>query len=66
VQDAVLELSEHGIVLIVEESGCLQAKVYLKREVSLVRPSGVCVNASRSLCVEFFVWGSCAAAVHGI
>ncbi|KQK19725.1 uncharacterized protein LOC100829058 [Brachypodium distachyon] len=31
-QDAVLELSEHGIVLIVEESGCLQAKVYLKRE----------------------------------
>lgn len=32
-QDAVLELSEHGIVLIVEESGCLQAKVYLKKEV---------------------------------
>ena len=32
-QDAVIELSEHGIVLIVEESGCLQAKVYLKREV---------------------------------
>ncbi|KAL5225725.1 hypothetical protein ABZP36_012364 [Zizania latifolia] len=31
-QDAVLELSEHGIVLIVEESGCLQATVYLKRE----------------------------------
>ncbi|KAK2407682.1 exodeoxyribonuclease III [Trifolium repens] len=31
-QDAVLELSEHGIVLIVEESGCLQAKVYLKKE----------------------------------
>ncbi|KAL6005711.1 hypothetical protein ACLOJK_006282 [Asimina triloba] len=31
-QDAVLELSEHGIVLIVEEIGCLQAKVYLKRE----------------------------------
>ncbi|KMZ70818.1 hypothetical protein ZOSMA_193G00490 [Zostera marina] len=31
-QDAVMELSEHGIVLIVEESGCLQAKVYLKRE----------------------------------
>ncbi|KAJ4783450.1 Cell cycle checkpoint protein RAD1 [Rhynchospora pubera] len=31
-QDAVIELSEHGIVLIVEESGCLQAKVYLKRE----------------------------------
>ncbi|OVA04747.1 Rad1/Rec1/Rad17 [Macleaya cordata] len=31
-QDAVLELSEHGIVLIVEDSGCIQAKVYLKRE----------------------------------
>ncbi|CAJ1941977.1 unnamed protein product [Sphenostylis stenocarpa] len=31
-QDAVLELSEHGIVLIVDENGCLQAKVYLKRE----------------------------------
>ncbi|KAM7491049.1 hypothetical protein LguiA_033970 [Lonicera macranthoides] len=31
-QDAVLELSEHGIVLIVEDTGCLQAKVYLKRE----------------------------------
>ncbi|KAG9445186.1 hypothetical protein H6P81_016526 [Aristolochia fimbriata] len=31
-QDAVIELSEHGIVLIVEETGCLQAKVYLKRE----------------------------------
>lgn len=32
-QDAVLELSEHGIVLIVEDTGCLQAKVYLQREV---------------------------------
>nr|ACJ84680.1 unknown [Medicago truncatula] len=31
-QDAVIELSEHGIVLIVEESGCFQAKVYLKKE----------------------------------
>lgn len=31
-QDVVLEISEHGIVVIVEESGCLQAKVYLKRE----------------------------------
>ncbi|XP_052172371.1 uncharacterized protein LOC127788286 [Diospyros lotus] len=31
-QDAVLELSEHGVVLIVEESRCLQAKVYLQRE----------------------------------
>ncbi|KAJ0968579.1 hypothetical protein J5N97_025496 [Dioscorea zingiberensis] len=35
-QDAVMELSEHGIVVIVEESGCLQAKVYLKRELFLV------------------------------
>jgi cell cycle checkpoint protein len=32
-QDAVVELSEHGIVLIVEETGCLQAKVYLQKEV---------------------------------
>lgn len=31
-QDAVVELSQHGIVLIVEESRCLQAKVYLQRE----------------------------------
>ncbi|PNT54393.1 hypothetical protein POPTR_001G139100v4 [Populus trichocarpa] len=31
-QDAVVELSEHGIVLIVEETGCLQAKVYLQKE----------------------------------
>ncbi|XP_058190351.1 uncharacterized protein LOC131307716 isoform X1 [Rhododendron vialii] len=31
-QEAVVELSEHGIVLIVEESRCLQAKVYLQRE----------------------------------
>ncbi|KAF8379936.1 hypothetical protein HHK36_027401 [Tetracentron sinense] len=34
-QDAVVELSEHGVVLIVEETGCLQAKVYLKRELFL-------------------------------
>ncbi|WVZ82736.1 hypothetical protein U9M48_029967 [Paspalum notatum var. saurae] len=31
-QDALMELSQHGIVLTVEESGCLQAKVFLKRE----------------------------------
>ncbi|KAL3630089.1 hypothetical protein CASFOL_023073 [Castilleja foliolosa] len=31
-QDAVVELSEHGMVIIVEETGCLQAKVYLQRE----------------------------------
>ncbi|PKU83723.1 uncharacterized protein LOC110099106 [Dendrobium catenatum] len=35
-QDAVIELSEHGIVLIVEETGCLQAKVYLKRELFML------------------------------
>ncbi|KAK9287227.1 hypothetical protein L1049_015640 [Liquidambar formosana] len=32
-QDAVVELSEHSVVLIVEDTGCLQAKVYLQREV---------------------------------
>ncbi|KAL6861475.1 hypothetical protein ACP4OV_017175 [Aristida adscensionis] len=32
-QDAVMELSAHGIVITVEESGCLQAKVFLKSEV---------------------------------
>ncbi|KAL7123624.1 hypothetical protein ACP275_01G117400 [Erythranthe tilingii] len=31
-QDALVELSEHGIVIIVEETSCLQAKVYLQRE----------------------------------
>ncbi|KAK1379090.1 Damaged DNA binding,exodeoxyribonuclease III [Heracleum sosnowskyi] len=31
-QDAVIELSEHGIVLVVDESSCLQAKVYLQKE----------------------------------
>jgi hypothetical protein len=47
-----MELSEHGIVLSVEESGCLQGKVFLKREVSRALPlppacaSGVCVYAS--------------------
>ncbi|KAK9288214.1 hypothetical protein L1049_016663 [Liquidambar formosana] len=30
--DAVVELSEHSVVLIVEDTGCLQAKVYLQRE----------------------------------
>lgn len=35
IQDAVVELSEHGIVLIVEENNCLQAKVYLKSEVDV-------------------------------
>ena len=42
-----MELSAHGIVLTVEESGCLQAKVFLKREVTHPRydASGVCVYA---------------------
>ncbi|CAH9080787.1 unnamed protein product [Cuscuta europaea] len=31
-QDAVIEISEYGLVLIVEESLCLQGKVYLQRE----------------------------------
>ncbi|XP_057859645.1 uncharacterized protein LOC131068472 isoform X2 [Cryptomeria japonica] len=31
-QDALVELSEHGIVIIVEERGCLQAKVYFRKE----------------------------------
>ncbi|CAK7356090.1 unnamed protein product [Dovyalis caffra] len=31
-QDALVEVSEHGIVWIVEETGCLQAKVYLQKE----------------------------------
>ncbi|EPS59660.1 hypothetical protein M569_15145, partial [Genlisea aurea] len=31
-QDAVVELSEHGIVIIVEDRGCIQAKVYLQSE----------------------------------
>ncbi|XP_039056261.1 uncharacterized protein LOC120199138 isoform X3 [Hibiscus syriacus] len=30
--DAVVELSEHGLVVILEDTGCLQAKVYLQRE----------------------------------
>lgn len=47
----MLELSEHGIVLIVEESGCLQAKVYLKRE---VRSNSIIV---RSLSITGFFIG---------
>ena len=53
-QDAVVELSEHGIVLIVEETGCLQAKVYLQKEViisnllnikeNLLNPLFVCLE----------------------
>ncbi|OWM64160.1 hypothetical protein CDL15_Pgr018731 [Punica granatum] len=31
-QDAVIELSEHGIVLIVEDSNCLQAKLFIQYE----------------------------------
>ncbi|XP_031493921.1 LOW QUALITY PROTEIN: uncharacterized protein LOC116260009 [Nymphaea colorata] len=39
-QDALVEISEHGIVLVVEESGCLQAKVYLKKELFYVYDYG--------------------------
>ncbi|WVZ85871.1 hypothetical protein U9M48_032731 [Paspalum notatum var. saurae] len=31
--DALMELLQHGIVLTVEESGCFQAKVFLKRTI---------------------------------
>lgn len=37
-QDAVVEISEHGVVLIVEDTGSLEAKVYLKREVIIAHP----------------------------
>ncbi|RVX14517.1 Cell cycle checkpoint protein RAD1 [Vitis vinifera] len=33
-QDAVMELSEHGVVLIVEETRCLQAKLFVQYEYS--------------------------------
>lgn len=39
-QDAVVELSEHGVVLIVEDTGCLQAKVYLQRELFVIYEYG--------------------------
>ncbi|EFJ24062.1 hypothetical protein SELMODRAFT_102024 [Selaginella moellendorffii] len=31
-QDAICEVSEHGLVIIVEEWGCLQARVYYRKE----------------------------------
>lgn len=31
-QDALVEFSQHGIVIIVEERGCLQARVYFRKE----------------------------------
>lgn len=55
-QDAVVELSEHGIVLIVEESGCLQAKVYLKREVLSMPISSLFIYwyfLSRDSCIVY-------------
>ncbi len=33
VQDAICELSEHGMVITVEEWTCLQARVYFRKEV---------------------------------
>ena len=35
----MVELSEHGVVIKVEESGCLQATVYLKSEVRVRVPA---------------------------
>ena len=32
-EDVVVEISEHELVIIAEEFGCLLARVYLKREV---------------------------------
>jgi len=31
-QDAICELSDHGLVITVEERGCLQARVYFRKE----------------------------------
>ncbi|GAQ86775.1 Repair protein Rad1 [Klebsormidium nitens] len=31
-QDAICELSEHGMLIVVEESSCLQGKVYFRKE----------------------------------
>ena len=44
IQDAVIELSEHGIVLVVEESSCVQAKVYLQKEVLFLDIHNMIVN----------------------
>lgn len=34
-QDSICELSDHGMVITVEERGCLQARVYFRKEVRL-------------------------------
>ncbi|KAJ6943046.1 hypothetical protein NC652_008748 [Populus alba x Populus x berolinensis] len=47
-QDAVVNLSEHGIVLIVEETCYLQAKVYLQKELIMISNSQLISN---SLCL---------------
>ncbi|XP_042507576.1 uncharacterized protein LOC122083751 [Macadamia integrifolia] len=54
-QDALVELSEHGIVLIVEETGCLQAKVYLKRELFLTYECGTERRPRFGLSLSLFV-----------
>ncbi|KAG6500100.1 hypothetical protein ZIOFF_039914 [Zingiber officinale] len=36
-EDVVVEISEHELVIIVEEFGCLLARVYFKREVLLTK-----------------------------
>lgn len=53
----MLELSEHGIVLIVEESSCLQAKVYLKREVPISSFDSVTIYCFFFL--SAFQWSVC-------
>ncbi|KAL9387388.1 hypothetical protein Peur_020512 [Populus x canadensis] len=40
-QGAVVNLSEHSIVLIVEETCCLQAKVYLQKEIKTRIPDTI-------------------------
>ncbi|WVZ84866.1 hypothetical protein U9M48_031844 [Paspalum notatum var. saurae] len=51
-----MELSQHGIVLTVEESGCFQAKVFLKRELFVeydgAGTSGSCFRLSLGLLVD--------------
>ncbi|WVZ78334.1 hypothetical protein U9M48_026067 [Paspalum notatum var. saurae] len=51
-----MELSQHGIVLTVEESGCFQAKVFLKRELFVeydgAGTGGSCFRLSLGLLVD--------------
>lgn len=49
----MVELSEHGIVIIVEETGCLQAKVYLQREVAFLLVGVIAVTGRRFCCITY-------------